>query len=702
MTMDNKTVADNSGGTDQKGFTFGLRSRMLLSFGALFVAVLAAMSLAHVYGLPFTPFEGEYRQHQSEAFENLNLVADLKKERLLRWIEERKDDARVISESSIVAACVSALRSAHGGKDLWTGMQKEEVHQGLVQHLGLVKTAYGVYEAIEIADPATGAVIASAGSAHPGVRVSREELSAHSSDAGEEENLGVKRDPAGAGFSLFICRPVRTSGVSDAGRTPAILIMYVNPDDFIRPMLHTGEGLGQTGEALLVDRDATILTSLKHPLADGSLATPLEHRIQAQPAVRAARGEEGIITAEDYRGVPVLAAYRHIRVTQEMGWGMVVKQDQTEVFVHLRQSIYALFFIGLIGTLVALGFIAGIAGRLSRPIHDLYRAARQVEAGNLDVRVSVATSGETGLLAATFNAMVLRIRNWYRDLEKQVNARTAELSRANRALKEEIAQRQQAEEALQQAVEAAEEASMAKSQFLANMSHELRTPLNAVIGYSEMLLEEAEDLDLKEFTPDLQKIQGAGRRLLALVSDILDISRIEAGRIDLSPETFDVSDMVRKVMETVQPLAERNGNALEVRLPENLGSMHSDAVKVRQCLLNLLSNACKFTENGRVSLDAGRRRLDGADWMVFQVADTGIGISAEQMENLFQPFTQADASTTRKYGGTGLGLAISRRFCRMMGGEITVESAPGEGSTFTIRLPAQVEERSCNDQDIAG
>jgi signal transduction histidine kinase len=251
------------------------------------------------------------------------------------------------------------------------------------------------------------------------------------------------------------------------------------------------------------------------------------------------------------------------------------------------------------------------------------------------------------------------------------------------------------------AQETAEEANRTKSQFLANMSHELRTPLNAIIGYSEMLQEEAEDLGQDEFTPDLQKINAAGKHLLALINDILDLSKIEAGRMDLYLETFDLASMLDDVATTVQPLMEKNANNLVVQRPDALGSMRADLTKVRQNLFNVLSNASKFTTHGTISLAVSREAIsafplpglggtDGADWVTFRVSDTGIGISLEQMAKLFQPFTQADASTTRQYGGTGLGLTITRRFCQMMGGDIAVESEVGKGSTFSIRLPAEV------------
>ena len=215
------------------------------------------------------------------------------------------------------------------------------------------------------------------------------------------------------------------------------------------------------------------------------------------------------------------------------------------------------------------------------------------------------------------------------------------------------------------------------------MSHELRTPLNAVIGITEMLEEDAQDLGQEDFIDPLHRIRGAGNHLLQLINEILDLSKIEAGKLDLEYEEIDLKPLIDEIALTAAPLADKNGNRLEIRCPGDIGRMRTDVTRLRQVMLNLLSNACKFTKNGRVGLDVA----SDADGLVFAVTDTGIGMTQEQVGKLFQEFRQADSSTTRKYGGTGLGLAISRRLCRLMGGDVTVTSTPDVGSTFTARLP---------------
>ena len=314
--------------------------------------------------------------------------------------------------------------------------------------------------------------------------------------------------------------------------------------------------------------------------------------------------------------------------------------------------------------LVALILSSQLQRVISKPILDLARTTREVsEQKNYSVRALKQSHDEIGFLIDRFNEMLDQMERH----EKELNAMNAQL-------------RASQEQALA--------ATQAKSQFLANMSHELRTPLNAIIGYSEMLEEEAADSGNEAVIPDLKKINGAGKHLLALINDILDLSKIEAGKMELYLETFDMKTMLEDVVATTRLLVQKKNNSLEVRLAPNLGSMRSDLTKVRQALFNLLSNASKFTERGVITLEASRE----GEFVILQVRDTGIGMTPEQLGRLFQAFSQADASTVRKYGGTGLGLAITRHFCRMMGGDVTVASVPGQGSAFTIRLPIEARE----------
>jgi signal transduction histidine kinase/CheY-like chemotaxis protein len=263
-------------------------------------------------------------------------------------------------------------------------------------------------------------------------------------------------------------------------------------------------------------------------------------------------------------------------------------------------------------------------------------------------------------------------------LERKVEERTADLTRSQRELA--LAR----DEALA--------ANRAKSSFLANMSHELRTPLNAIIGYSEMLQEDAHAAGHADYVPDLERILVSGRHLLGLINDVLDLSKIEAGKVDLYPEDFDVAELVRGVLTTTRPLIDKNGNRAAVEGFEESGAMHSDATRLKQILLNLISNAAKFTHDGTIRLCVAREQWDCREWLEFDVADTGIGIPPDQIERIFEAFSQADTSTTRNYGGTGLGLAITRRFCRMLGGDVEVSSRLGQGSEFRVRLPADLRE----------
>ena len=255
-----------------------------------------------------------------------------------------------------------------------------------------------------------------------------------------------------------------------------------------------------------------------------------------------------------------------------------------------------------------------------------------------------------------------------------------------------ITERKAAEAALAAAKKAAEDANKAKSSFLANMSHELRTPLSAVIGYSEMLEEEAEETGEAAMLADLGKIKSNAKHLLGLINDVLDLSKVEANKMEIVADDIAIALFVDDAVGTVEPLIQRKSNRLVVDVGADAGSMHTDAVKLRQCLFNLIGNAAKFTEDGTITLSVRREAAATGDWISFAIRDTGIGMTAEQLARLFERFTQADETTTRKFGGTGLGLALSRSFARLLGGDIDVTSVEGQGTCFTVRLPARLPE----------
>jgi signal transduction histidine kinase/DNA-binding NarL/FixJ family response regulator len=382
-----------------------------------------------------------------------------------------------------------------------------------------------------------------------------------------------------------------------------------------------------------------------------------------------------------------LEVFRDVTLNGERVGTLFLQSDQRQWTLRARRYSAIVGIFVLISGLFALLVSSQLQRLISRPILHLENAMRMVSTNkNYEVRATRFYSDEIGRLIDGFNTMLSEIQ--HRDTALQ--RANDELKTRTRELEGEIIHRKQTQEELLKAKHAAEDASRAKSAFLANMSHELRTPLNAIIGYSEMLEEETRDSGKAENLHDLRKIQSAGKHLLSLINDVLDLSKIEAGKMGLHLETFDVSLMVDEMVTTLQPAIAKNSNNIRVRMAEDAGMMRADATKVRQILFNLMSNACKFTDHGTISLDVSQSTMEGQEWIRFRVKDTGIGISAKQQEKLFQEFTQADATISRKYGGTGLGLAISYRFVQMMKGRISVESQEGQGSTFTVYLPVQV------------
>jgi signal transduction histidine kinase/CheY-like chemotaxis protein len=422
-----------------------------------------------------------------------------------------------------------------------------------------------------------------------------------------------------------------------AGRNCSAAVSFDRPDDAERMMANLS-GQSQIVAACIY-KEGKVWAKYPRGLPDRDLPQ--------KPAAAGYRFESGAL--ELFRTI-------HDPDNKEEIGRIFLRADLRQMYARLRANVGIDLAVLLLASIVALVLSTRLQGLISQPILQLAQTARLIsDRKDYSVRATKSNEDELGVLIDSFNEMLAQIQK--RDSE------------------------------LQEARLAAERANQAKSNFLSFMSHELRTPLTTIIGFSEMLVAEVETEGRREWVEDLRRVHDSGRYLLELINDILDISKIEAGKMEVHLETFGIPALVRDLKDLMRPLAEPKKNRLVIECPEDIGNMHGDRIKLRQCLLNLLSNACKFTNQGLITLSASRLAKSSGDWLTFRVSDTGIGMTPEQLGKLFRAFAQADDSISRRFGGAGLGLALTKRFCQMMGGDVSVTSEPGKGSAFTIELP---------------
>lgn len=632
-----------TGTRPRRGLFKSIRTKLIVSLGLVFTIALAAIIFVDVMGVPFTHYRGRQGQERDKTFKSLSLVADLKKDRILRWLDERRSDVHLCSQNDTVRANAGLLRTAFDkfvtqgkkGDDLRISLQAEKSNQSLRKFMNLIKASHNIYERVLIADAASGTVLVSTDETDLGSNISAQQVFTGAltcaCDYIADPELDLVRGISVLRVGHAIKNLCDASVHSAEEQAVAVLIKEIKVDEVIRPMLHTGEGLGVRGEALLVNQNARILTSLKHLLPNGSAAIPLEHQIQAQPAVLAARGLEGIIEAKDYRGVPVLAAYRHIRLGSDAGWGLIVKQDKAELFAPMRQQTIFAISVGAVGILAVLALTVVMANNLTRPILSLSRAAGQVAHGNLDARAEVISADEVGRLAATFNDMTENVQH----RTDQLRHLASELTRAEQSERRRLAQ------------------------LLHDHLQQLLVGAKMQIG---ILRDNASD----------KKLQASLNKTFELLGKSLEASRTLT--VELSPPILYDAGLPEALKWLGQQMQDLHGLTVQVdidaRIKQDADSMDELLFRaVQELLFNIVKHSGVHNASVRMSQVYGE-----SNWVRIVVRDAGRGFDVSQL-------------MTSGNQIKGFGLFSIRERLDLFGGRLEIESTPGHGTCATLIAP---------------